>query len=405
MTRIKINGKWVEIKEGDEIETGEVKDPVKEGEDDIEADSNETKDILNRAKKIGAEMAKEIAKSLDLDGTSKVSKKMEKFLNEHYGQDAKLTKILNGKDLYDAEDLTKDEKIVGFFYALVNNNQAALKALSEGTAADGGYLFPNEFLAEVTRDLPNLNPMRNEVRIIPMKRNKMDISALTEHPKVYWTAENAAKTTTTARFSQNQLVAYKAAAIIYGSDELIEDSTETDIVAIIIQLFSEAVADEEDRVIWLGNGTTQPQGIAVATLTAQTVNGTGNAFNDLTSIFYALPAKYRPNAAWYMNSQTLSSIESLKDTTGRPIFVAATETMPPTVKGKRVVIDENIPPRQVYFADMKRAYYLGDRKRMTAKVSNDTETAFTKDQTAIRVVFRIAGLVVLAQAIRKGVNF
>ena len=54
---------------------------------------------------------------------------------------------------------------------------------------------------------------------------------------------------------------------------------------------------------------------------------------------------------------------------------------------------------------MKRGYFLGDRKRITAKVSNDTETAFTKDQTAIRVVARLAGKVVLPQAIRRCTNF
>lgn len=401
--KIKINGQFIEVKEGDEVETTETKPETPEEEE--EGVEGEDKALLAKAKKIGGDIAKQVAKELNLESTSKASKRMEKFLNEHYGQDAKLTKILNGKDLFGGDELTKEEKIVGFFYALVNDNTTALKALAEGVSADGGYLFPNEFLAEVTRDLPNLNPMRGEVRIIPMKRNKMDISSLTEHPKVYWTAENAAKTTTTARFGTNQLVAYKAAAIIYSSDELIEDSTETDLVALIIQLFTEAVADEEDRVIWLGNGTTQPQGIAVATLTAQTVNATGSTYTDLTNLFYALPAKYRVNAAWYLNSQSLAAIEGVKDTTGRPIFTAATESVPPTIKGKRVVIDENIPPRQVYFADLKRAYFLGDRKRMTAKISNDTETAFTKDQTAIRVVFRIAGLVVLAQAIRKMTNF
>lgn len=406
--KIKVNGKWVEVKEGDEVETAEggAEDTdLDEEEEDEEVGSSE-KSIMKKARKIGEEIGQKIAKELSMDGTKEVSMRMEKFLNDHYGMDSKLTKILNGKDLFgDKSELTKEEKIVGFFYALVNNNTPALKALSEGTAADGGYLFPNEFMAEVIRDLPNINPMRNEVRVIPMSRNKMDISGLSEHPKVYWTAENASKTTTTARFEQKQLVAYKAAAIIYSSDELIEDSTETDVVALILQLFTEAIADEEDRVIWLGNGTTQPQGIAVATLTTQTVNGTGNMYNDLTNIFYALPAKYRNNAAWYMNSQTAAAIESQKDSQNRPLFTVGTDTMPPTIKGKRVVIDENIPPRQVYIADMKRAYFLGDRKRMSAKVSNDTETAFTKDQTAIRVVFRIAGLVVLPQAIRKGTNF
>ena len=38
--------------------------------------------------------------------------------------------------------------------------------------------------------------------------------------------------------------------------------------------------------------------------------------------------------------------------------------------------------------------------KMTVKISNDTETAFTHDQTAIRVVARIAGNVVLGSAVK-----
>ena len=53
---------------------------------------------------------------------------------------------------------------------------------------------------------------------------------------------------------------------------------------------------------------------------------------------------------------------------------------------------------------MKQAYWLGDRQKMTVKISNDTETAFTKDQTAIRVVSRIAGNVVNGFAVKKITN-
>lgn len=394
--KIKINGQFVEVKEGQEIE-------VK-----ADVESTEDKDLMSRAKEIGEAIAKETLAKLGGSETSEVSKKMEKLLATHFPEDSKLKKIINGKDLYAGDELTKEEKIIGFFYGLVTRNDTILRALSEkalgeGAGADGGYLFPKEFLGEVLRDLPDLNVMRQWVRIIPMKRNKMDITNLISPLQVFWTAENAAKSTTTARFAQQTLTAYKAAAIIYSSDELIEDSTEFDLVALIIQLFSEAIATEEEKVIWTGNGTTQPQGINVATVAS--IAGTGNAYNDITNLFYTLPSKYRVNAAWFCNSQTLNAVELVKDTTGRPLFNQGTDTLPPTLKGKPVVVSEWAPSRVLYFGDMKRAYFLGDRKRMTAKVSNDTETAFTKDQTAIRVVFRIGGLLAWPAAVRKVTNF
>lgn len=402
--KIKINGQFVEVKEGDELETGEVK-PVEGEETPAPADdTEEEKAMLKRAQTIGKNIAKEALAELNLGNSTEVSKKLEKFLESQYGSSDKLKQILNGKDLFAGDELTKEEKIVGFFHGLVTNNQMALKALAEGTDADGGYLFPNEFLAEVLRDLPEINVMRNYVRIIPMKRDKMDVTSLVDGLDVFWTAENAAKSTTTARFSSQTLTAFKMAAILYSSDELIEDSTETDLVALIIQLFSEAIAEEEERVIWVGDGTTQPQGINVATVSSFVA--TGNAYNDITSLFYALPRKYRANAAFFMNDGTAKNVELVKDTTGRPLFTAApADGLTATLKGKPVVISDWVPDRVVYFADLKRGYFLGDRKRMTAKVSNDTETAFTKDQTAIRVVARIAGRLVLPAAARKVTSF
>jgi HK97 family phage major capsid protein len=59
--------------------------------------------------------------------------------------------------------------------------------------------------------------------------------------------------------------------------------------------------------------------------------------------------------------------------------------------GKAVYENDYVGEATILFGDFKRAYALGDRKKMTVKVTQDTETAFTKDQTAIRVVARIAG--------------
>lgn len=395
--KIKINGKWVDVKENDELET-EVK-----GAEGTELDEK----MLTEAKKLGKAIAEEAMKGLDLgsDKTVEVSKRMEKFLDSQYGSSSKLKELLKGKDIFAGTDeLTKDEKIIGFFHGLVTNNDHVLKALAEGTDADGGYLFPNEFLAEIVRDLPEINVMRNYVRIIPMKRDKMDVTSLVDGLDVFWTAENAAKSTTTARFSQQTLTAFKMAAILYSSDELIEDSTEIDIVSMIVTLFAEAVGEEEERVIWVGDGTTQPQGINTATVASN--GGTGNAYNDLVTLFYSLPRKYQTNAAFFANNLTAKNFALVKDTTGRPIFTPSVNDGPvQTLLGKPLVISDWVPDRVVYFGDLKKGYFLGDRKRMTAKVSQDTETAFTKDQTAIRVVARIAGRLVLPAAVRKVTNF
>jgi HK97 family phage major capsid protein len=303
----------------------------------------------------------------------------------------------------DIKEMTVKEKVVGFFQAMIQNNTTVLKALSEGTPADGGYLFPDEFRAEIIRDIAEGNYMRNEVRIVPMTRDVMKAPTLATKPKVVWTAENAAKSTTTAAFNEATLTVKKMAAILYASDELIEDSTEIDVVSFIVDLFAEAIGEEEDRVIWLGNGTTQPTGIVTARAagTIGSVTCSGNlSFDNIISLIYALPKKYHKNAKFYVHRTNIKELRTIKESTsGKYIWSdPGAPGLTPTIFGYPVVESNELPESEIYFGDLKQAYWFGDRKKMSVKISNDTETAFTHDQTAIRVVERIAGNVVLGNA-------
>lgn len=380
-----INGKEVDVQEGAVIDT-EAK-----GADEAEV------------KSLAEQVSKAVLAQIGSGDVKALSDKVDKIFSNSFRKDEKLIKIFGGKDVFAGEELTKEEKICGFFRALTTNNEPVLKALAEGVEADGGYLFPNEFLAELVRAVPAINKLREVVRVIPMRRDKMDVTSLISPVGVFWTAENAAKSTTTARFAQATLTAKKMAAIIYASDELVEDSTEFDVVSLIIQLFSEAIATEEERVIAIGNGTTEPAGINSGSYGG--VTGTGNLYDDVTKLFWSLPEQYRVNATWLMNDNTAKNIELQKDSEGRPLWNVAGGNLGPTIKGRPVKLVNWIPDRTVFFGDFKKGYFLGDRKRMTVKVTQDSETAFTKDQTGIRVVARIGGLVALPAAIKKGSSF
>lgn len=190
---------------------------IKKKEEEIEEETEEEKEEETEKEEEGTEAeeeevaekaAKKISKYLDLEA---LKTKIDKVI----GRDESLAKkIYSESDLLkDKDNLTAEEKIVGFFQAMVNQDRVALKALSEGVAADGGYLFPDEFRAELIRDLEEPTRMRSLVRVIPMKRDIMKIPKLVSKPTVRWTSENAAKSTTTADFTEKTLTAYKVAAI------------------------------------------------------------------------------------------------------------------------------------------------------------------------------------------------
>lgn len=330
-------------------------------------------------------------------------KEIKRKLNEIAEASPSLaSKIYGLKDASSSiDEMSKEEKIVTYFLALCQNNQPVLKAMSEGVAADGGYLFPNEFRAELIKDIAERVIMRKVCRIVPMKKDIMKVPKLTGKPTVRWTSENAAKSTTTAEFDEKTLTAYKVASILYASEELIEDCTEFDVVKLIIDLFAEVLADEEEKVFTAGTGTGQPTGLTNCTIASTTCSGNLD-FDDIIDLIYSLPSKYRANACFLVHNTNIKELRKVKDGNSRYIWNdPVAPGQPSTIHGYPVYENNWLPESEIYFGDFKRGYWIGDRRRMTVTVSNIAGNAWEHDQIGMRVVERVAGNCVLENAMRK----
>lgn len=210
---VEVGAEGVEAGEGEGSDAGE---DAGEGDGADAGDGAEAEPAEDVEKKIKEATDKVIA-NLGLDKLSKAVESLETKMTEKSatGKSKKVSALLDLETLMkkDVGEMTSKEKIVGFFQAMLQSNHSVMKALSEGTAIDGGYLFPDEFRAEVIRDLADGNYMRNEVTVIPMKRDIMKIPSLESRPKVVWTEENTTKSTTTAHFNEKTLTVKKMAAI------------------------------------------------------------------------------------------------------------------------------------------------------------------------------------------------
>jgi len=346
-----------------------------------------------------SKVVKEIEAKL---GVKELREALGKATNIYGSEYSMLGKIYSSGDLVsNCDDLTKEEKIVGFFTSLLRGDHAVTKALSEGVAADGGYLFPDEFRKELIKDLVDPLKMRGIVNVVPMKRDIMQIHKLGSRPTVRWTSENAAKSTTTADFSQKTLTAHKMASIMYASEELVEDCDTLDVVQMIIDLFADAMSVEEQRVITAGSGAGQPTGLTNCNITAVTCVG-NLGFDDIINLIYDLPSQYRRNAKFLINNINIKELRKLKDSDNRYIWQEPVSAgQPATLHGYPVIENNWVPEAEIYFGDFKMGYWLGDRKRMTVTVSKEAGQAWDNDQIGIRVVERIAGTCVLEAAMRK----
>jgi HK97 family phage major capsid protein len=336
------------------------------------------------------ELKKEFASQLESLKADMATKSQDAVLKVFVAQDTQ--KAVN--------ELTKEEKVKAYAHALFTSNEVALKALSEGENADGGYTVPQDFYQTLLAEIMEQNVMRSLVTVVPMKTNVLTLTMIDHGPEVYWTAEGATKTTTTADFSQPTITAYKLAAIIYLTDELIDDSA-FDLTTVLVRRFAEKLAEAEEKAIIAGTGTSQPTGIFVAS-TVSTLTCSGNlSFDNIINLIYDLPVKFRRNARFIVHPNNVRELRLLKDSQGRYLWADPVSAgQPATIHGYPVIESYWAPENEIAFGDYKEAYWLGDRQRMTVKITNDTETTFTQDKTAIRVVERIGGTVVFPNAIR-----
>lgn len=315
-------------------------------------------------------------------------------------QKTNVMKVFVGQDVQkEVDSLTASEKSVAFAHALFTGNEASLKALSEGVLQDGGYTVPQDFYNTLLEELQLTAVMRPKVTVVPMKGNVLTLSMLNSGPEVYWTGEGVKKTTTTADFSQPTMTAYKLAAIIYLTDELIDDSA-FGLVNVLVRRFAQKLAQAEDKAILAGTGTGQPLGLFIANTIAHR-HSTGLTFDNIIDLIYDLPMQFRPNAGFLINPADVKTLRKIK-ADGQYIWQSPISAgQPATIQGYPVTEHYFVPAGEIMFGDVKEAYWLGDRQKLTVKISNDTETTFTEDKTAIRVVERIGGTVVFPNAVRK----
>lgn len=357
------------------------------------------KELKEIAKSIKEEVVEAAKKDLGFDGMLEKLNEISDNLSKR--DKALIKKVYVGEDLQKpVSELTAEEKVKAFAIALFTGDEASIKVLSEGTDADGGYLVPQDFYRQLVVEMAEENQLRGEVFVVPMKGKTLTIPKLDHGPDTYWTAEGATKSTTTADFSQPSITAYKLASIIYMTDELMDDAAFS-LTEILVKLFAEKIAEKEETAIVAGTGSGQPTGLVVAG-TISTVTCSGNLdFDDIIDLIYALPKKYRKKAKFLVHNNNVRELRKIKDSDGKYIWSDPTQPgMLPTLYGYPVLETYDIGEDKILFGDLKTTYWLGDRQRMTVKVTNDTETTFTKDETAIRVVERVGGTVVVPNASR-----
>lgn len=236
---------------------------------------------------------------------------------------------------------------------VANQDLTELRAQSVGTDSAGGFLVPDQLRQKLTERLKAFGGLATAVEEITttggetLRWPTLDDTANSGVIASEGTAPGSGGADLV--FGEKTLGAFKYVAPgasqlpLRVSVELLQDSA-FDIEGLVTRKLGERIARKQ-AVDWVtGAGTTLPFGITTGT-SGTAFTSAGITYAELVAAVHECDPEYRVNAKWAFNDATLAKIESIVDTTGRPILNDANDGIATgpnnkTLLGYPVVVDQ-----------------------------------------------------------------
>jgi len=285
--------------------------------------------------------------------------------------------------------------------------------LSEGDASDGGYLVPEEFRATLLQLALEASIVMPRAVKIPMATNRVAIPSVvvSSHAStlfggvvIYRPAEGGAKTESKPAFGKVALTLHKLVGLVYGTDELLEDSP-ISLEPLLTKMFSSAIAYTQDEDFLVGDGVNRALGafnaanpcrVAVTIETGQDADTivSENILNMWARVYPACRSK----GVWVASPDCFPQLATMSlavGTGGIPTWLPAgglTASPFETLMGRPLFYSEKMPvvgdAGDIGFGDFSQ-YLVGEKGGI--KTAQSIHLKFDYDETAFRFVLRYDG--------------
>jgi HK97 family phage major capsid protein len=274
------------------------------------------------------------------------------------------------------------------------------KAQGEGVDSAGGFLVPEELMANIIVLREQFGVFRQECQVVPMGSDTLNWPRRTGGLTAYFTGENTSITESQAAWDNINLTAKKLGALTRMSNEISEDA----VISVADWLVGEiayAFASKEDDCGFNGDGGSTYGGIrglskiftdgshTAGQFTVSSATWNSMVIKDFTGLMGKLPQYALAGAKFYMSQQGFYSI-------GAKVFAEAggnrtdslSEAVPHRILGFPVVFAQKLPittpgsgQPMFYFGDLSKASALGERRGVTIKRSD--HRYFENDQVGL----------------------
>lgn len=266
--------------------------------------------------------------------------------------------IITGK----ADDATPEQKAFASFARKGLERMPAdeTKDLRVSDDGQGGYLAPAQFVAELIRNVVLFSPIRQAARIASTASSSVILPRRTGAMTAGWVGETEDRPETQPTYGQLEFPIHEMACYVDVSNRLLEDAA-VNLESELAFDFGEEFGRGEGAAFITGDGVKKPLGLLgtpgivnVRSGQATALPSTPDTFIDL---FHALPAPYRADAAWGMNSRTIAGVRKYKASTGEYLWSdSLSADRPQSFLGRPVIEMPDLPDvaagtRPIVFGD------------------------------------------------------
>jgi len=303
------------------------------------------------------------------------------------------------------------KKTAEFIKAVFAKDFATVKALSEGTSEDGGFLVPEYFSSEIIRIAGQYGVARRNANVIPVSGWKTNIPTAST-VTAYRISEKSNITTSQPTIGRVTLQLKKLAVMIPMSNEELRDAN-INTVDMLTKLSAEALAKKEDEWAFLGLGA--GEGIFQNTDVPVVTMGSGKdtfeevTFDDLLDLMNEMNEGALSGAKWYMSFSVFNVLRKLKYSAGTASYILQEpgNGMPATLWNYPIEFVQVMPKNSVVsqasqkFIAFGNLEYMkfGDARQYEVTISNEATVVdtdgvtalnlFAQDMSAVRVIERV----------------
>ncbi|WP_411035101.1 phage major capsid protein [Shinella sp. BYT-45] len=257
------------------------------------------------------------------------------------------------------------------------------KAMSVGSAADGGYLVPPETDGEIGRRLSAASPIRALATVRQVSGAVLKKPFATSGMASGWVAETASRPQTgTVQLAELSFPTMELYAMPAATPALLDDAA-VDVESWIASEVDIVFGEQEGTAFVSGDGINKPKGFLSYTNVAEAswswgnigyvATGAAGAFkasgpsDTLIDTIYALKAGHRQNASFVMNRKTQAAIRKFKDADGNYLWrPPATPGQAASLMGFAIAEAEDMPDVSadsfsIAFGDFRAGYLVVDR--------------------------------------------